>query len=517
MKNRKSILTVLLLTVLTLEILGSAETAPILEKLGQRSTWSNYSNRGRLQSGSSVLEACQSYNSGASKMLKTLKLLQDYGGFKAGELIDVSDSDAQELISDSVAIPASQSDYGNTDATLEAARQAAEIVTRQFASEKRGVPFHSGNYAPEGWGAINPKKFWSAEGSIGSSFDTCSDFLTAVAGASQGKWDSRLAQQKDLTIGSNVEGGFLVPVEMANFVYSEMLESNPFMSRCTLLPMEHSSITVPFIAESSRLATGVHGIGSGIGPPHAAEAAALADISPKWGACQLFLHKIAGRCRVSNEMLEDSRMAMSVLLPRLFADALNFRFQHEVINGSGAGECLGILNAPATISVAKEAGQAADTIETANIVKMFARLLPEAQRNCVWLASLNTLPQLLTLTVNVGTGGSYVWLVGGDRGAALANAAPLTILGKPLHLTEHCPALGDQGDIIAFDPRAYAIGRKVGSSVRIETSEHYRFENDQTVFRAIMRVDGQPLQANAITPANGGDTLSSFVTLDERA
>jgi hypothetical protein len=44
----------------------------------------------------------------------------------------------------------------------------------------------------------------------------------------------------------------------------------------------------------------------------------------------------------------------------------------------------------------------------------------------------------------------------------------------------------------------------------------YRFGNDQTAFRLIQRVDGRPWIQSAITPANGGSTLSPFVELSTR-
>lgn len=445
--------------------------------------------------------------------MQTVKLLKRYGGFPKGALVDVADDDACKLIEENIAREPQQNDAAQDDNNSDIADEVYNRVRAELNTGVKSPPFEmSGNYAAENFGPQNPKKFWTTN--IGSDFDAFAENLKAIEGASKGQWDSRL---KDLATTSNTTGGHLIPMETANWIYMQMLEANPFMSRATLLPMTSGSIKVPFIAEASREDSGMHGIGTGKGAPHVAEGGALVDISPEFGACQLNLHKIGGRCRITNEMLEDSGPALSVLLPRLFADAINFRMFHEFINGSGAGECLGVLTGPATISVTKEAGQAADTILTENIVKMFSRLLPEAQRNCIWLCSLSTLPQLLTLSISVGTGGSYVWLVQGNRdGAGLANAAPVTILGRPVFFTEHCPPIGDFGDIIAADLRSYAIGRKLNAPIRIEVSEHARFENDQIVYRALTRIDGQPLMANAITPANGGDTLSAFVALEER-
>ncbi len=49
-------------------------------------------------------------------------------------------------------------------------------------------------------------------------------------------------------------------------------------------------------------------------------------------------------------------------------------------------------------------------------------------------------------------------------------------------------------------------------------SIHVKFVYDESVFRFVLRVDGQPERASALTPYKGGAgaTLSHFVTLEAR-
>jgi len=49
-------------------------------------------------------------------------------------------------------------------------------------------------------------------------------------------------------------------------------------------------------------------------------------------------------------------------------------------------------------------------------------------------------------------------------------------------------------------------------------SIHVKFDYDESVFRFVLRVDGQPVRASALTPYKGGSgaTLSHFVTLAAR-
>jgi len=443
-------------------------------------------------------------------MKTSMMLLENYGEFKKGESVRVDVEDVEELIEDGIARYPNQADKDRDTAKEIAmadklAREVKAEIKAELGFAGHKIPGQPGMFAAEGWGPQNPKKFWQSEAPSGSQFDNAADFLKAVAGSARGEWDNRL---KDLSSTIGAEGGYLIPAEMSSMIWMEVLESSPFFSQATLLPMESNNISVPFVFDEDRSTSGIHGVTI----PHPTESSALADISPKFGLANLKLHKIGGRCRVPNELLEDSKEAMGVLLPRIFSDALSWRMQYEFLAGSGAGECQGILNSPATISVTKESAQAAATIEYKNIIKMWSRLLPSARKTAVWMFNLDCEVQIRTMSLTVGTGGSSAFVLNA------ASNLPETIFGRPVFFTEFLPTLGEAGDCVVFNPRAYAIGRKIGQSLRIESSEHTRFENDQVVFRALTRVDGQGLQSGPITPHSGSaNTLSNFVKLGARA
>jgi HK97 family phage major capsid protein len=61
----------------------------------------------------------------------------------------------------------------------------------------------------------------------------------------------------------------------------------------------------------------------------------------------------------------------------------------------------------------------------------------------------------------------------------------------------------------------YVLAEKGGISS--DMSIHVRFEYDESVFRFVLRVDGQPVRASALTPYKGTATLSNFVALAARA
>jgi len=220
---------------------------------------------------------------------------------------------------------------------------------------------------------------------------------------------------------------------------------------------------------------------------------------------------MAGLVYVTNTLLEDSPISLEPLLGGLFAEEFALETDDAIYAGTGAGQPLGILNAPCLVSVTAEAGQAAATILTENIINMWARMWPPSRARAVWVINTDILPQLMTLVINVGTGGMPVFMPPNG----LVGAPYGTIFGRPVVETEQCKTLGTQGDIALCDFGYYLLGQKV-TGIQAATSIHLKFNYDETAFRYVMRLDGQPWLNAAITPMNGTNTLSPFVVLDSR-
>jgi len=199
---------------------------------------------------------------------------------------------------------------------------------------------------------------------------------------------------------------------------------------------------------------------------------------------------------------------------RLVAKELAFKVDDALVRGTGAGQPLGILNAGCLVSVAKEAGQGAATVLAENIMKMRSRLFASSRQNSVWLINQNVEPQLHSMSLAVGTGGVPVYMPAGG----LSNLPFDTLYGRPVLPIEQCATLGTAGDIILADfSNGYILAEKGG--IQADMSIHVQFLYDESVFRFVMRVDGQPVRATALTPYKGGasDTQSHFVALATRA
>jgi HK97 family phage major capsid protein len=300
------------------------------------------------------------------------------------------------------------------------------------------------------------------------------------------------------------EGGFLVPETLRSEILRLTLENAIVRPRARVIPME--TLRVPFPAvDSTSNASSVYG---GIVAYWTEEGGALTASSASFSRVVLEAKKLTAYSEVPNELIADSIGSFEAFMGQIFPEAVGFYEDDGFMNGSGVGEPLGFMNADAMISVTKETGQAADTIVWENIVKMYSRMLPGSLGRAAWICSIDTFPQLATMALAVGTGGSAIWLNNGQVGP------PMTILGRPVIFTEKAPKLGDLGDINFVDLGFYLIGdRQVMSA---SSSPHFKFSTDVTAFRIINRVDGRPWLQSAITPKNSGPTLSPFVQLEAR-
>jgi HK97 family phage major capsid protein len=314
---------------------------------------------------------------------------------------------------------------------------------------------------------------------------------------------SRIKNAFSSTVPS--EGGFLIPETLRSELLKVSLETSIVRPRARVIPMETLRVPFPAIDSTSNVSS-VYG---GVVGYWTEEGATLTASSATFGRIVLDAKKLTAYTEVPNELISDSVGSFQAFLDQIFPEALGFYEDDAFINGTGVGEPLGFINAAAAVEVTKESGQAADTIVWENIVKAYSRMLPSSLGRAVWICSINTFPELATMALSVGTGGSAIWLNNGAVGP------PMTILGRPVIFSEKVPPLGDAGDINFVDLGFYLIGdRQVMSAM---SSPHFKFQNDQTAYRIIERVDGRPWLQSAITPKNNGSTLSPFVKIAARA
>ncbi|HUV58953.1 MAG TPA: phage major capsid protein [Desulfatiglandales bacterium] len=298
------------------------------------------------------------------------------------------------------------------------------------------------------------------------------------------------------------DGGFVIPTEYAERIHNVSLEDEVIMPNCYVQPMRSNEIKLPGMTIGDH-STGLMG---GFVAAYVDEAGTINEHDPKVRQITLKCKKLTGLLRFSAELTEDAPGGEDTII-NLCGKGLAWYRDKAFIRGTGAGEPLGILNAPCLIAVDKETGQKADTIIYENLTKMMASMYAGSFKKSIWIAHQSTIPSLLTLSLSVGTGGDHIPVMKESNGN-------FTMLTRPVIFTEKTEVLGDEGDIILADLSQYVVGLRSG--MRFDTSIHVHFETDELLGRIIERHDGMPLWNESLTLADGSTEVSPFVTLAER-
>jgi len=199
-------------------------------------------------------------------------------------------------------------------------------------------------------------------------------------------------------------------------------------------------------------------------------------------------------------------------MKRAFGQALRFIEDDYFLWGTGAGVPLGAINA-ANGSLIPVDRDVLLLVDWTDIAQMAARLLPRSWESAVWLINPDVITQLFEATAPAA------------NQATVLDLSNRMLWGIPFIPTEKCETLGTQGDIALcdFEHGHYIIAdreMRISASrhanyedISLETSETYGFITDQTFWKIVLRVDGQPLMNTAITPYRGAATLSPFIVL----
>lgn len=396
---------------------------------------------------------------------------------------------------------------------FDAARLDAEQIQAGIAQEQAAIEAERTLVLPEG--ARLEVGAPRAEADPQRGFQTFGNFLAAVRGAAirPGAIDDRLLIGAAATTYANesvgADGGFLVPPQYSSEIMSVIESQDQLLTRCRNIPVAGNEFKFPANETTAHGTTAVQAYWD-------SEGDAMTATKPVFQSRSIKLDRLTALCPVTEESLEDAS-AIGAWVQMEAGQKMAFKINDAILNGTGAGQPLGLVAAPGTVSVAKETSQVAATVVAENVLKMWSRMPAANRARAVWLAHSDVDVQLFQLNVKIknvaGTenvGGMPVYmppngLVGGGNSS---------LLGRPIVTVESCAALGTVGDLILADLSQYIAITKGG--VKADQSMHFYFDQNMRAFRFVMRIGGQPWLSAAIARKNGSSTLSHFVTLATR-
>lgn len=304
-------------------------------------------------------------------------------------------------------------------------------------------------------------------------------------------------------------GGFAVPYEFAKTVFDLTETEDALLPLCDNTPISSNSMSFP---KDESPSWGTEG-------PQAywqAEASLGTQTKPVLHMDTMVLQKLLALVPVTDELGADAP-ALGDYLSKAFAKRIRYKINDALLFGTGIAQPVGAFVAgsatnPVAVTIAKESGQATQTLQINNLTKMLARLPPGSFSRAVWLMNGDVIPGFFSMANAL----SSVYLPGGQEiEPRLAKSIFGLVLGRPAVVSPHAKTFSSQGDVLLVDMDFVRVITKVKGMDMARSMELY-FDAGAIAYRARFRLDAQPKLTGPLAPANGTNSLSPFVQLGAR-
>lgn len=202
-------------------------------------------------------------------------------------------------------------------------------------------------------------------------------------------WDESKGK-KDLVESVGASGGFLVPVEQGTEVYFIQPPATVVRERATIIPMRRRTLRFPTLDQTGTTSGRPHWWGGVLGK-WTEETTSKSETEPTFRQMVLTAHKLVCYTEAGDELLEDAAISLEALLSQAFQGTINWYEEEAFVNGTGAGQPLGVIGAGATITVNRAGANAIAIADVINMLESFQGVNP------VWFASQQALSNLMQL------------------------------------------------------------------------------------------------------------------------
>lgn len=277
-----------------------------------------------------------------------------------------------------------------------------------------------------------------------------------------------------LQIGSDTEGGYLVPDEYEKTLVESLEEENLFRKIAKVITTSSGDRKIPVVATK--------GTASWVD-----EEGTINESDDAFSQVSIGAYKLGTLIKVSEELLNDSVFNLESYISKEFARRIGSKEEDAFFNGDGVGKPIGIFNSTGGAEVGVTA--ASSTAITADeLIDLFYSLKAPYRKNAVWVLNDATIKAIRKLKDN---NGNYLWQ------PALTANTPDTILGRPVFTSSYVPTIAAGAKTIAFGDFSYywVADRQSRSFKRL--NELYA-ATGQVGFVATQRVDGKLILPEAI-------------------
>jgi len=277
-----------------------------------------------------------------------------------------------------------------------------------------------------------------------------------------------------LQVGTDTEGGYLVPDEYEKTLIEALQEQNIFRQLAHVIHTSSGDRKIPVVTSK--------GTASWID-----EEQQYPESDDAFGQVSIGAYKLATMIKVSEELLNDSVFDIPSYIAREFARRIGAAEEEAFFTGNGTGRPLGILAATGGAQVGVTAAKA-DAVTFDEVMDLYHSLRTPYRRNAVFIMNDSTVKALRKLKNGAG---DYIW-----QPSVTANT-PDTILNRPVVTSGFMPTLATGNKTILFgDMGYYWVADREGRSFK-RLNELYA-PTGQVGFLASQRVDGKLILAEAV-------------------
>lgn len=276
-----------------------------------------------------------------------------------------------------------------------------------------------------------------------------------------------------LQVGTDSEGGYLVPDEYERRLIESLADANVLRGLCTTIRTENGDRRIPLV-------TG-HGTAAWV-----EEEGIIPESDDTFGMIALGAHKVATIIKVSDELLQDSVFDVESYITKQFGQRIGGAEEIAFLTGDGVAKPTGLLHDTNGAQVGVTTAGA--SITTDDLLDLVHSVREVYRHKAVFLMNDSTKKAIRKLKDG---NGRPLW------DPSVREGDPDVLLG---HRVIHCAAMPDIGagakPVLFGDFTGYWIADRQGRSFQ-RLNELYA-STGQVGFRATQRVDGRLVEPEKI-------------------
>lgn len=302
-----------------------------------------------------------------------------------------------------------------------------------------------------------------------------SEYRIAFWNLMAGKPVSR-AEARALGLVPDSAGGYTVPDEFVRQLIQKLEDENVMRRICYVREGVTGEGQIPVEVDI--------GEAQWIG-----EAEEYPELDVEFGQVIVGAHKLGRITKVSEELMQDSFLAIEEYMANVFGRAFGRAEERAMVNGDGSGKPLGVVrSAQVGVTVAAAAVTGDDLIDLQHALRR-----PYRER-ASWLMEDSTLKAIRKLKDDQG---QYIWQPG------LREGEPDTLLGRPVYVSPYMPQMEAGAKSILFGDFSYYWILVRRERVMQRLNELYAARG-QVGFRMYQRIDGRLVLPEAIVALQHG-------------